>query len=203
MKEQFFVTGIGTDVGKTVACAVLCKMLGAAYWKPVQTGYNLGKDSDIINALLNDTTIYPEAYNFAEPLSPHTASHLENSEIEFDKIQIPAHQGTLIIEGAGGIMVPLTRKNLIADWVIQEKLKCIVVSRHYLGSLNHTMTTLASMKMLGIETRGVLFVGTDNDNNESLICERFNMKNLGNIPETDQVDLPFIETTANKLRRFW
>lgn len=203
MKQQFFVTGIGTDVGKTVACAVLCKALGAAYWKPIQSGTIQGSDSSTIRELCKETVIYPEAYAFPQPLSPHTAAHLENMEIDVNRLKLPAHNGKLVIEGAGGLMVPITRNFLFSDWLLELQLPCILVSRHYLGSLNHTLTTLQSMAALDISIAGVLFVGDDNDNNEALICERFQVRNLGCIPQVAEVNSKFIEQCAKSMTNYW
>lgn len=203
MKQPFFVTGIGTDVGKTVACAVLCRALVAAYWKPVQSGAILGCDSSTIRNLCEETLIYPEIYSLPEPLSPHTAAQREHMAIDLNKLQLPEHNGPLIIEGAGGLMVPLTRSILFSDWLQQLQIPCILVSRHYLGSLNHTLTTLQSMTTLRIPIAGVLFVGEDNDNNEALICKRFEVRNLGSIPIAHDVNVDFIDIISDKILEYW
>jgi dethiobiotin synthetase len=204
MHKTIFVSGIGTDVGKTVASAILCRALNAAYWKPIQSGTNVGSDKDTIRELAGaEVQIFNEVYSLKEPLSPHTAAELENIEIELNRIQIPEHNSTLIIEGAGGLMVPITRDYLYSDWLKELQVPCILVSRHYLGSINHTLLSLSLMRELSIPILGVLFVGKDNNNNETLICERFGVQNLGNISETDNVNSAFVLKEAKKLSQYW
>lgn len=204
MHKNIFVTGIGTDVGKTVASAILCRALQAAYWKPLQSGTNIGSDKNSIRELAgSDIEIFEEAYALKEPLSPHTAAAVEGLEINLNLIQIPNHIGKLIIEGAGGLMVPITRNYLYSDWLREQQIACVLVSRHYLGSINHTLLSLSLMHDLNIPILGVLFVGHDNDNNESLICERFDVRNLGNISETNELNATFVAAEAEKLCHFW
>jgi dethiobiotin synthetase len=204
MKKEIFVTGIGTDVGKTVTSAILCRALNAAYWKPIQSGTTIGSDKHTIHALEGeDIQIFKEIYALEEPLSPHTAARLEKVDIDIQKLIIPEHSGTLIIEGAGGLMVPITRDFLYADWLKTQQIPTILVSRHYLGSINHTLLSLELMKNLGLELLGVLFIGHDNDNNESLICDRYGVRNLGNIPKTEKLDEQFIIESSNNLMKHW
>ena len=204
MNKKYFVSGIGTDVGKTVASAILCKALHAAYWKPVQSGTILGSDKDTIRNLCgDDQVIFEEQYALKEPLSPHTASRIEGVKIDVDSIRIPEHSGNLIIEGAGGLMVPITRKVLYNEWIKNQNLPVILVSRHYLGSLNHTLLSLELLTSFDIEITGILFVGKDNDNNEALICERYGVRNLGNLPEVSSVNATFVQIYADELVNNW
>jgi dethiobiotin synthetase len=204
MYKKYFVSGIGTDVGKTVASAILCKALDAAYWKPVQSGTILGSDKDTIRNLCgDDQVIFEERYALKEPLSPHTAARIEGLNIDVDKLEVPEYSGNLIVEGAGGLMVPITREVLYNEWIKNQNLPVILVSRHYLGSLNHTLLSLALLKSLEIEITGVLFIGKDNDQNESLICERYEVRNLGNIPETSVVNATFVQIYADELVNNW
>lgn len=204
MKKQIFITGIGTDVGKTVASAILCRALNAAYWKPIQSGTTIASDKHTIHELAGeDIQIFKEIYALEEPLSPHTAARLENVDIDIQKLTNPEHTGTLIIEGAGGLMVPITRNFLYADWLKTQQIPTVLVSRHYLGSINHTLLSLELMKNLGLELLGVLFIGHDNDNNEALICDRYDVRNLGNIPETEKLDKQFIVDSSKNLMKYW
>lgn len=204
MHKKYFVSGIGTDVGKTVASAILCKALDAAYWKPVQSGTILGSDKDTIRNLCgDDQVIFEERYALKEPLSPHTAARIEGLNIDVDKLEAPEYSGNLIVEGAGGLMVPITREVLYNEWIKNQNLPVILVSRHYLGSLNHTLLSLALLKSLEIEITGVLFIGKDNDQNEALICERYEVRNLGNIPETSVVNATFVQIYADELVNNW
>lgn len=204
MNSRFFVSGIGTDVGKTVASAILCKALDAAYWKPIQSGNIISSDKETIRDLCgSDQLIFDEVYSLREPLSPHTAARIESVEIDASSMNIPDYKGNLIIEGAGGLMVPLTRDFLFSDWLTKNSLSVILVSRHYLGSINHTMLSLEFMKSKEIQITGVLFIGKDNDHNEALICERFEIRNLGNIPEVNTVNKTFVSTYASELQNNW
>ncbi len=204
MKKEIFITGIGTDVGKTVASAILCRALNAAYWKPIQSGTTIGSDTQTIHELAGaDIQILKEIYALEAPLSPHTAARIEQVDINIEQLTIPEHSGTLIIEGAGGLMVPITRNFLYTDWLKTQQIPTILVSRHYLGSINHTLLSLELMKNLGLELLGVLFIGHDNDNNEALICERYGVRNLGNIPETERLDEQFIIESSNNIVKHW
>jgi dethiobiotin synthetase len=204
MFRNYFVSGIGTDVGKTVASAILCKALNAAYWKPIQSGTLVGSDKDMIRKLCGEEQlIIDECYSLKEPLSPHTAARKEGITIDAKRLVIPKHHGNLIIEGAGGLMVPITRELLYHEWVKANNLPVILVSRHYLGSINHTMLSLHLLKTMGAEIVGVIFVGKDNDNNETLICERYQVRSLGNIPEVSTVNSTFVQIYADELINNW
>ena len=204
MTKTYFVSGIGTDVGKTVASAILCKALQAAYWKPVQSGTILGSDKDTIRQLCGaDQLIFEESYALKEPLSPHTAARIDAVSIDTHAIKLPKHDGNLIVEGAGGLLVPITRKVLYSDWVKEKNLPVILISRHYLGSINHTLLSLDYLRNAGISLVGILFIGKDNDHNEALICERYAVRNLGNIPETTAVNPTFVQIYAEELLNSW
>jgi dethiobiotin synthetase len=204
MSKTYFVSGIGTDVGKTVASAILCRAFEAAYWKPIQAGTVLGSDKDTVRHLCGDTqVIYDEAYALKEPLSPHTAARIESVHIDVKSIVIPKHEGTLIVEGAGGLMVPITREFMYSDWIKSQKLPVILVSRHYLGSLNHTMLSLEFIQKNEIPLVGILFIGKDNDHNEALICARYDVRNLGNLPEVSAVTPTFVQVYAEELKNRW
>ncbi len=204
MAKTYFVSGIGTDVGKTVASAILCKALNAAYWKPIQSGNILGTDKETIQQLCGtDQVVFDEVFSLREPLSPHTAARIEGVEVDLDRFQIPQHPGNLIVEGAGGLMVPMTRHVLIGDWIKTSALPVILVSRHYLGSINHTMLSLDYLANQKIPVAGVLFIGKDNDYNEVLICARYKVRNLGNIPEVSQVTSTFVNVYAGELVNNW
>jgi len=152
MKNPIFITGIGTDVGKTVVSAIVARALQADYWKPVQAGFSEGTDSLRIQKLLRNknTVIHPEVYRFALPASPHISARDENIEISLEKIYNTFHSlhtgNRIVIEGAGGLMVPLNQKEFIADLIIKLNATVIIVSRNYLGSINHSLLTAAYCK---------------------------------------------------------
>lgn len=146
---NYFITGIGTNVGKTIVAAILTEALKADYWKPIQSGTNEGMDSAIVKSLISNTTttIHPESYLLKEPLSPHFAAKLDGVTIELDKIQLPVRlsgieANHLIIEGAGGILVPINQTQYVID--IAKKFDCeiILVISNYLGCINHSLLSI-------------------------------------------------------------
>jgi dethiobiotin synthetase len=156
--RKIVVAGIGTDVGKTLASAILAHALNADYWKPIQCGPC--KDRDTFETLLQGTrTAHPEALLLNAPLSPHHAAYLEGFEIAVENIQLPQTKRPLIIEGCGGILVPLNLHALTADLFKKWKCAWVLVSRHYIGSINHTLLTLEAMKRRGLALQGIIFNG--------------------------------------------
>jgi len=136
---KFFITGIGTDVGKTIASAIVVEALEADYWKPIQAGYIDNSDSHKIQRYISNdkTVIHNNSYKLNTPASPHYSAEVDGTKIELAKIIEPKTSNNLVIEGAGGVLVPLNDADSIVD-LIQKDYKVIVVSRHYLGSINHT-----------------------------------------------------------------
>ncbi|MEM8848047.1 MAG: dethiobiotin synthase, partial [Bacteroidota bacterium] len=135
-----FVTGISTEVGKTVASAIVVEALEADYWKPVQAGDLDNSDSHKIERLISNTKtkIHPNSYALNTPMSPHAAAEIDGIRVDLEKIVPPQTENHLVIEGAGGLLVPLNEKDTINDLILTN-YKVIVVSRHYLGSINHTL----------------------------------------------------------------
>lgn len=185
---NYFVTGIGTDVGKTIASAILCEALKADYWKPIQTGIALGKDSDTVKSLLTNSSsvIHPESYLFPKPLSPHVAS--ESETIELKNIQIPQTKNSLIIEGAGGILVPINPTETLLDVIKKVQAEVVLVSRNYLGSINHTLLSVEVLKQLHVPIKGIIFNGEDTCNGEEIIIKKSGLNVLGRIPEVKKLD---------------
>ena len=144
---KIFITGIGTDVGKTIASAIITQALEADYWKPIQAGDLDNSDSHKIQRYISNdkTIIYENSYKLNTPASPHLAAKLDGITIDLKKITEPKTKNHLVIEGAGGILVPLNNSDCIID-LIQKEYKVIVVSRHYLGSINHTLLTFEALK---------------------------------------------------------
>ena len=169
--RKIFVTGIGTDIGKTVTSAILVEALKADYWKPVQAGTYYSTDSENIrNWISNDkSVVHPEAYKLKEHRSPHEAAGIEKIEIDFDKIILPETNNTLVIEGAGGLMVPLNKKYFIVDLIKKFDAEAIVVIQNYLGSINHSLLTLDALKQRGIKIIGLVFNGSPHDISKRII----------------------------------
>jgi dethiobiotin synthetase len=174
---RFVVSGTDTNIGKTVFCAGLCGLLGARYWKPVQAG--LPGDSDVVTAL-SGAEIVPEAYVLKLPASPHQAAAEEGLVIDPDFLVPP--DGPVVIEGAGGLMVPLTREFLCIDAFARWKLPLILCARTKLGTINHTLLSIEAARRRGIPLHGVAFIGEANAESEKIITEIGQVKRLGRLP---------------------
>ena len=200
MAQQYFITGIGTGIGKTITSAIITEKLKADYWKPIQSGDLAQSDSMTIESLIsnNQTVIHPETYRLTQPLSPHLSAKIDGIEIELNNFQLPKTNNNLIVEGAGGLMVPLNDKALILDLVKYLKLEVIVVSQHYLGSINHTLLTINTLKQHNMSIRGIIFNGEENLESQSYILNYSDIKHLGNIPTLRKIDkLNVIEAGKN------
>lgn len=186
MPKSFFVTGTDTGVGKTVVSALLCVGLDATYWKPIQTGTLEGTDTETVMQLaqLPRQKTLPESYRFKPPVSPHLAAKWAGVRIELRKIKMPALvQGPLITEGAGGVLVPLNRNQLMTDLMRHLNLPVVLVARTSLGTINHTLLSLAALRAARLDIRAVVMVGKPNRDNKTAI-ERY-----GQIPVAGTVPL--------------
>jgi dethiobiotin synthetase len=175
--QQFVVSGTGTNIGKTVFCAGLAGMLGARYWKPVQAG--LPGDSEVV-AELAGVEIVPEAWRLLLAASPHQAAEEEGVAIDPDALIPP--EGPVVIEGAGGLMVPLTREVLFIDVFARWKLPLILCTRTALGTINHTLLSIEAIRSRDIPLHGVAFIGDANLESEKIITEIGKVKRLGRLP---------------------
>ena len=193
---KLFVTGIGTDVGKTIVSAVLTEALEADYWKPVQAGELETGDSHTVTNLISNTktTIHPNAYALNTPMSPHAAAKIDGFTVDLQKIVTPETSNNLVIEGAGGLLVPLNNKQTILD-LIQPDYKVIVVSRHYLGSINHTLMTIELLQQKGFDV-SVIFNGDEHLSTENIIKEMTGVKVLGRIENEPYFDKNVIKEYA-------
>lgn len=194
MSKRFVIAGTDTDAGKTVFSAAL--MLGLAnahYWKPLQSGVSDGVDTKTLQMLtgLPKERFFPEAYIFSEPLSPHRAAELDAVEIDMGRLsaeQIPATEGPLIIEGAGGLMVPVTRKNLQINLYQKWQIPVILVARTGLGTINHTLLSIEALLARKIPVLGIAFNGPENDDNMRTIAELSKVKVLGRLPRLETLN---------------
>lgn len=198
---KLFITGIGTDVGKTIASAIITQSLEADYWKPVQAGDLDNSDSHKIQRYIsNDTTIIHEnSYKLNTPASPHLAAEIDGITIDLKKIIEPSTDNHLVIEGAGGILVPLNDIDCIVD-LIKEDYKVILVSRHYLGSINHTLLTFEALKNRNIAVAGIVFSGDENKATEEIILSKTKAKFIGRIENEPYFDQNVIQYYADKFR---
>ncbi|PIF69954.1 dethiobiotin synthase [Flavobacterium sp. 2] len=198
---KIFVTGISTDVGKTIASSIIVEALEADYWKPVQAGDLDNSDSHKIKIKIsnNKSQIFENSYKLNTPASPHLAAEIDGIKIDLEQIQEPKTNNHLVIEGAGGIFVPLNDKDSIID-LIQPAYKIVVVSRHYLGSINHTLLTIEAIQNRGFEVAGIIFSGSENKATESIILDRTGIKFIGRIDEEPYFDQNVIREYADLFR---
>jgi len=198
---KLFITGIGTDVGKTIASAIITQALQADYWKPIQAGDLDNSDSHKIKRYISNdkTTLHENSYQLNTPASPHLAAKLDGVHIELENIKEPKTGNHLVIEGAGGILVPINDTDCIID-LIQKDYKVIVVSRHYLGSINHTLLTIEALQSLKIDVSGIIFSGDENEATEEIILKKTNAKCIGRIENEPYFDSNVINYYADKFR---
>jgi dethiobiotin synthetase len=200
--KQIFVTGIGTGVGKTITCAVLCDVLYADYWKPIQTGSDEFSDAEFIIHSRNNpiTTIHQESYVFKAPASPLIAAELENCTIDISKISLPKTCNNLVIEGAGGALVHLTKTDFIIDLAKKWNTPVVLVVRNYLGCINHTLLTIEALKARNISILGIIYCGEKDESMRKVIEESCAIPILGSIDFSDEITDIFIAEQAEKMR---
>jgi len=199
--DKYFVTGIGTGIGKTLISAVLTEKLEADYWKPIQSGDLDVSDSLTIEQLITNkkTFIHQESYRLNNPLSPHLSAKLDDIEIELSKIKIPETDNSLIIEGAGGLMVPLNEKELLIDLIKALNVEVILISRNYLGSINHTLMSVNLLNQYHIKIKGIIFNGEKNLETQRYILQYTNVNCLGYIPQLEKVNKENIKLSCDLL----
>ena len=197
---KLFITGIGTDVGKTIASAIVTEALQADYWKPIQAGDLDNGDSHKVKRYLSNakTIIHPNSYALNTPASPHLAAAIDGITISPDNITEPETANHLVIEGAGGLLVPLNDTHTIAD-LIKPDYSVIVVSRHYLGSINHTLLTIEVLKGRNIGIAGIIFNG-DNPASEAIILKKTGLNVIGRIAQEPYFDQNVIAQYAEEFR---
>lgn len=198
--KQIFITGISTEVGKTIASAIITEALEADYWKPIQAGELDASDSHKVASLISNskTKIHKSSYELNTPMSPHAAADIDGIHIDLRKIVAPETENNLVIEGAGGLLVPLNNNDTILD-IIMPNYKVVVVSRHYLGSINHTLLTVNWLKQKGYEV-SLLFSGDENPTTEKIILHKTGVSSLGRINEEVMFDKSVIQKYADQFR---
>lgn len=198
---NYFVTGIDTDSGKTLASAILCEALGYDYWKPVQAGFP--KDSDAIKALVPDVTIHPETYLLKTPASPHAAAAIDGIQIDIEKFSLPKTSKGIIIEGAGGCLVPLNDSSFVIDLAPRLNAEIILVADLYLGSINHTLLTVHLLKTRGYTIKGIIFNGNSNPESERIIQLHSEYKLLLHISKEHTITQEIVKKYATQLKENW
>ena len=193
MRSAIVVTGTDTDIGKTVFAAALCHALGGSYWKPVQAGTQGGTDRETVKRLtgLDEERLLPERYVLSQPLSPHRAAELDGITIDFEAlVPVPPWpgQGPLIIEGAGGLMVPLTRRDLVIDLVGRWRAPVVLCARTALGTINHSLLSIEALRRRAIPILGIAFVGEPMPDTERTIIDFADVKRLGRLSRLPSLD---------------
>jgi dethiobiotin synthetase len=197
--KPLFVTGIGTGIGKTLISAILVEKLKADYWKPVQSGDLDQSDTMKVQQLVSNkkSVFHPEAYQLTQPYSPHKSADLDGITIEEAKIKMPVTDNILLIEGAGGLMVPLNNHYLMIDLIVQLNAEVVLVSQNYLGSINHTLLSAEALKQRNVPVKGIIFNGETNPSTEDYILTYTGLKPLGHIPAFDNITPQTVTNAGN------
>lgn len=183
-----FVTGTDTGIGKTMVSAWLVRSWQADYWKPVQSGIHDGLDADVVRGVAPDAIIHPSAYMLNAPLSPHQAAGLDGVSIQLDAFHLPKTARPLVVEGAGGVLVPLNDRHLMVDLMVLLGLPVLMVARSGLGTINHCLLTLEALQRRGLAIGGVVMSGPPNDANRQAIEHFSGVAVVGQLPQLSGVD---------------
>ena len=200
---NYFVTAIGTDSGKTLASAIICEALHADYWKPVQAG--LPRDTETVSKLVTNTKsiFHPEQFLLKTPASPHAAAKVDGIDISLNSFFLPKTTNTLIVEGAGGCLVPLNEKELVVDLISRFGLEAILISNHYLGSINHTLLTFEALDRRNITVKGIFFNGDRNEESESIILRYTGLQCLLRVKRESTINPEVVKKYAEQLKQSW
>ncbi len=201
MTDTYFITGIDTDIGKTIVSAIITEALEADYWKPVQAGELDNSDTHKVRGLISNskTKLHPSAFNLETPMSPHAAAEIDGVHIEIKDIGRPKTKNNLVIEGAGGLLVPLNDKETVID-LIKPTDKVIVVSRHILGSINHSLLTIEALKHRKLNIFGCIFNGNEHPSTEAIISKMAGIPILGRIDIEPYFDKNVIKEYAERFK---
>lgn len=197
---KYFVTAIGTDSGKTLVSAILCEALHADYWKPVQAG--TPRDADTVRALLTNTTsvIHPEKYVLQTPASPHAAAKIDGVEINVREFNLPETRRPLVLEGAGGCMVPLNDREVVIDLAIRFAAPIVLVSNYYLGSINHTLLTAELLRQRNLPVKGIVFNGRANPESRRIILHHTNYPVLLEVNHEETINAETVRKYAMQVK---
>lgn len=201
--RKLFVTGIGTDVGKTIVSAILVEALKADYWKPIQAGYENGTDTQLVKQLISNITtkLFNETYLLKTPASPHLAATNDGIKIELSNLILPeSSNDTLIVEGAGGLLVPLNDTDYVVDLINHFNSEVVLVSRNYLGSINHTLLSIEVLKSRGCKIAGIVFNGERNQSTEEIILKKHDFPFIGYINKEENFTKELITNYSSQFK---
>jgi dethiobiotin synthetase len=187
--RRLFITGIGTDVGKTLIAAILVEKLKADYWKPIQSGDLDNSDTMKVHSLVSNpvSVFHSEAYRLTQPFSPHKSAAIDGVEITLKNVSCPVTSNTLIIEGAGGLMVPVNAEEYVVNLIKMLNAEVILVIKHYLGSINHTLLSLELLKSKDIPVKGIIYNGGEDYYSELAIQNHCNIPVIGRLPHCNEL----------------
>lgn len=201
MTKKYFITAIGTSVGKTIASAVLCEAFKYDYWKPIQAGNLERSDTSVVSELISndESKVHFEKFRLETPCSPHLAAKLDNLTMSLEDFKLPPSKNGLIVEGAGGILVPINNEQTVLDLVKHLAIPVILISKNYLGSINHTLLTISKLQESKIELKGVIFNGDENKESEKIIKNLTGVSCLAHINTMEALSKASIKTEADRL----
>lgn len=201
MNRKIFITGISTEIGKTVVSSIFVETLKADYWKPIQSGNLDNSDSLFVQKLTSfNPDIHPSSYELTESLSPHAAAKIDNKTIILENIILPKTSNHLIIEGAGGLLVPLNNSDTVID-LIKPNYEIILVSKHYLGSINHTLLSVEALRSRNLTISGIIFNGNKCVETENIIKRRTNIRVIGRIENEEKINVNCIIKYTNLFKK--
>ena len=199
--QKIFITGIDTNVGKTIVSAIFVEALKADYWKPIQAGLSTETDTEKVKNLVSNTQsrFHPDTFRLTSPLSPHAAAKIDNINIEISKITLPQTQNTLIIEGIGGLLVPLNNKELLIDLIKELNAEVVLVIKNYLGSINHALLSLEALQRRNIKIKGLVFRSTPLPYSEEIISLQSGLNTILKLEEEKEINKRVILKYAQRL----
>lgn len=202
MSTSYFVTGIDTNIGKTIVSAILVEALEGDYWKPIQSGDLHNSDTSKVKNLVSERRVlHSEAYRLTNPLSPHISAKIDGVTISVDNISLPHTSNNMIVEGAGGLLVPINENGeYLSDIISKLNMEVILVAKNYLGSINHTLLSIEYLKSKDISIKGIIMIGDKNEASESIIAKNTGVQVLHHVPFVNDITNGFINEQAELLR---
>lgn len=203
LPQQIFISGIGTDVGKTVVSAILAEALQADYWKPVQAGSLDFTDTNFVQSLVSNATsqFHKEQYALNTAASPHYAAQQDRVSIQLESFKFPGTDNRLLVEGAGGLMVPINKQQTVIDFIKHYNLPVLLVANHYLGSINHTLLSIAALKQYNIPLLGIIFNGKSYLDNADIIQQLSMVSCVLEVSTATELNKEFVKAEAAKLKQ--